>query len=91
MEGPFKLFGGAGILSADDNTDQTSWLGDGYGYGELGTAFFVWPQLSLTAAGELSFAYGKNSSGSSVDTGVDRGRLYVRALRDRGGAAIYLF
>ncbi|MEO7714065.1 MAG: hypothetical protein ABIV10_14200 [Gemmatimonadaceae bacterium] len=91
MEGPFKLFAGAGISFADDIPDQTSSLGDGYGYGELGTAFFVWPHLSLGAAGELSFAYGKHSSGSSVDTGVDRGRLYVRALRVRGGAAIYLF
>lgn len=91
MEGPFKLFAGAGISAADAKTEQTSWLGDGYGYGELGTALFVWPHLSLTAAGELSFSYGKNSSGLAAGTGIDRDRLYVRAVRFRGGAAIYLF
>ena len=91
MNGPFKLFVGAGASAADANTDQSSWLGDGAGYGELGTVWFLSPHLSLSTSGELSFAYGKDRSGAAGYTGVQNDRLYVSGIRFRGGAALYLF
>jgi len=91
MTGPFKLFVGAGASVADENTDQTSWLGDGAGYGELGAVWFLSPHLGLTTSGELSFAYGKDLTNGTTFASDDKDRLYVRDTRFRAGAALYLF
>lgn len=91
MTGPFKLFVGAGASAADATTDQASWLGDSFGYGELGSAWFLSPYLSLNATGELSFACGKDRTGVAGDVSVDKDRLFVRGTRFRAGAALYLF
>ena len=92
MTGPFKLFVGAGLATADVDPAQSG-TGDEFGYGELGTTFFLGWHLSLNATGELSVAYGKDQSGNATPTTPEvlRSRLFVRGTRFRVGAAVYLF
>lgn len=92
MTGPFKIFVGAGLATADLDPTQSG-SGDEFGYGELGATFFLGWHLSLNTTGELSVAYGKDRSGSTTPTTPEvlPSRFFVRGTRFRAGAAVYLF
>ena len=91
MTGPFKVFVGAGISAADEDPAQSSWIGDSFGYGELGSTLFVGPHLSLNASGELSVAYERERTVPMTDAAVTPGRFLSRGSRLRLSAALYLF
>lgn len=87
MTGPFKVFVGAGLATADVEPDQP---GKEFGYGELGAVYFLGRHVSLVATGELALAYGtRDDTIYTNDRSNDR--LFVRGTRFRVGTALYLF